>query len=431
MATATKPAPRAAANGARKKAALPNDDEDSHGLMGASGQGYSWEEEYKRSWDVLQEDEQGSLVGAVNSIQMQMKRRRLNKDTKVVQRGIIRHLYLVIDLSRAMAELDLKPSRVECTLALVEQFVGEYFDQNPLSQLGVIITRDALAEKLTELSGNPTDHVDVIRKKANREPRGEPSLQNALDLARTSLAHVPAHASREILVVYASLTTCDPDNIIDTIDALRRNEIRVSIVGLSAEVQVCKTICKETKGTYRVVMNEGHFKELLFENIPPPPIAMAQNMSNLIKMGFPITRNFDPPTLCACHHKPIRKGYACPGCSSTICDIPTDCPVCALTLVSSPLLARSYHHLFPVDNYKEVLPAPPLPDVLATTAPPATGYCFSCLQAFALKTGATNAALVGLRSARYECGRCMNAFCWDCDVYVHEVLHNCPGCVNR
>lgn len=39
------------------------------------GQGYAWEEEYKRSWDVLREDDSGSLEGAVNQL-MANKRRR-------------------------------------------------------------------------------------------------------------------------------------------------------------------------------------------------------------------------------------------------------------------------------------------------------------------------------------------------------------------
>lgn len=38
--------------------------------------GYAWEEEYKRSWDVLQEDEHGSLAGVVNSLQQAAKRKR-------------------------------------------------------------------------------------------------------------------------------------------------------------------------------------------------------------------------------------------------------------------------------------------------------------------------------------------------------------------
>lgn len=39
--------------------------------------GYSWEEEYKRSWDVLQEDAEGNLSSVVSQLQQQRKRRRL------------------------------------------------------------------------------------------------------------------------------------------------------------------------------------------------------------------------------------------------------------------------------------------------------------------------------------------------------------------
>jgi transcription initiation factor TFIIH subunit 2 len=31
-----------------------------------------------------------------------------------------------------------------------------------------------------------------------------------------------------------------------------------------------------------------------------------------------------------------------------------ECKACGLTLVSAPHLARSYHHLFPVDSFKEL-----------------------------------------------------------------------------
>jgi len=39
--------------------------------------GYAWEGEFQRSWDVLQEDESGSLRSVVNQLkQAQLKRRR-------------------------------------------------------------------------------------------------------------------------------------------------------------------------------------------------------------------------------------------------------------------------------------------------------------------------------------------------------------------
>lgn len=61
-------------------------------------------------------------------------------------------------------------------------------------------------------------------------------------------SHVPAHGSREILIIMGSLTTCDPGDIYDTIDSLVSENIRVSVVGLAAEVQICKLMCKKTKG---------------------------------------------------------------------------------------------------------------------------------------------------------------------------------------
>ena len=38
-------------------------------------------------------------------------------------------------------------------------------------------------------------------------------------------------------------------------------------------------------------------------------------------------------------------------------ELPCSCHICGLTLVSSPHLARSYHHLFPVRAFPEVPPA--------------------------------------------------------------------------
>ena len=42
-----------------------------------------------------------------------------------------------------------------------QEFVEEYFDQNPLSHLGVIALRNASAERLSELSGNKMAHLEV------------------------------------------------------------------------------------------------------------------------------------------------------------------------------------------------------------------------------------------------------------------------------
>lgn len=58
-----------------------------------------------------------------------------------IKRGMIRYLYLAIDLSKSMSEGDLRPSRLAVTLRIVQDFISSYFDQNPLSQLGILVTR--------------------------------------------------------------------------------------------------------------------------------------------------------------------------------------------------------------------------------------------------------------------------------------------------
>ena len=107
-------------------------------------------------------------------------------------------------------------------------------------------------------------------------------------------------------------------------------------------------------GTFGVAMNEGHYRDLLFEVIPPTAVTTTKAASNLVQMGFPSRSNESAATLCACHNRLTLGGYICPRCNSKLCDIPTECDICTLTLVSSPLLARSYHHLFPVENFVEV-----------------------------------------------------------------------------
>lgn len=66
--------------------------------------GYSWEAAYQRSWDHVHEDESGNLESAVRRMLASNKRKRALRDATPVQRGIIRHFVLVLDLSSEMAE---------------------------------------------------------------------------------------------------------------------------------------------------------------------------------------------------------------------------------------------------------------------------------------------------------------------------------------
>lgn len=98
-----------------------------------------------------------------------------------------------------------------------------------------------------------------------------------------------------------------------------------------------------------------HLKELLLEHAPPPPAIAEYAVANLIKMGFPQRAAEGVVSICVCHKEAkVGAGYTCPRCKARVCELPTECRICGLTLVSSPHLARSYHHLFPITPFNEV-----------------------------------------------------------------------------
>ncbi|KAK9280014.1 hypothetical protein L1049_013699 [Liquidambar formosana] len=201
----------------------------------------------------------------------------------------------------------------------------------------------------------------------------------------------------------------------ETIQKCKKSKIRCSVIGLSAEIFICKHLCQETGGSYSVALDESHFKELLLEHGPPPPAIAEYAIANLIRMGFPQRAAEGVISICSCHKEAkVGGGYTCPRCKARICELPTECPICGLTLVSSPHLARSYHHLFPITPFDEVSLTLNNPHHML----PRT--CFGC-QLSLLNPG-------NKPSLRVACPKCKQHFCLDCDIYIHESLHNCPGC---
>ncbi|KZP18744.1 TFIIH basal transcription factor complex, subunit SSL1 [Athelia psychrophila] len=395
-------------------------------------QAYTWEASYTRSWDTVQEDAGGSLQGAVEDLLARGRRRRLLAPSTAIRRTIIRHLILLLDLSTSMMDRDMRPTRFDLTLRYAREFVTEWFDQNPLGQIGVVGMRAGVGERIGEMSGNPQDVLRAIADRHKLEPTGDPSLQNSIEMARSTMSHLPTHSSREILIIFGSLTTCDPGNIHETLDACVQNQIRISVVALAAEMKICRELCDKTGGQFGVAMNEGHFRDLMFELVPPPAqralarvagtnAGAANPAADLMMMGFP-TRLPDtsPPSLCVCHSELKSQGFLCPRCLAKVCDVPTDCDICGLMIVSSPHLARSYHHLFPVKAYKAVM--------TLDDAAEASDACHACSRALAI-VRSTAPNIDGMSPfGRYRCPECHHDFCADCDVFVHDVVHCCPGC---
>lgn len=397
-----------------------DDEEDDEG----NGRGLdAWERAYAddRSWEALQEDESGLLRPIDNkTLYHAQYRRRLRSLSSSstgsrIQKGLIRYLYIVVDLSRAAAEMDFKPSRMVVVAKQIEAFIREFFDQNPLSQIGLVTIKDGVAQCLTDLGGSPESHVKALMGKL--ECSGDSSLQNALDLVHDYLCQIPSYGHREVLFLYSALSTCDPGDIMETIQKCKKSKIRCSVIGLSAEIFICKYLCQETGGSYSIALDESHLKDLVLDHAPPPPAIAEFAIANLIKMGFPQRAAEGVISICSCHKEAkVGGGYTCPRCKARVCELPTECRICGLTLVSSPHLARSFHHLFPITPFDDVSPS----TLSKNPHHKLPKNCFGCQQSLRDPGNKPCPCVV--------CPKCEQHFCLDCDIYIHENLHNCPGC---
>ena len=472
---------------------------------------YKWEKGVSRTWDSVQEDEAGNLITTTDDRERSFRAKQ-NRITKSIRRGLIRYLVIAIDSSKSSSDTDYKPCRLEVSKACVKQFIGEYYDQNPISQLGVIATRDRTCDRVTELSGNPKNHIHMIKDIKNMS--GLASLQNTMLLGMSMLRHIPNYGHREMLIVFSSLSTCDPGDIFASIKEAKTQKVRISVICLVAEVFICRQIAELTGGTFSVALDATHLSELLLTHtIPPPEVQRNESLvTDFIYMGFP-KRTFDSHTAFGFEGKKMKlsaNAYICPRCSTRTTDIPTQCCVCNLQLNSSSHIARSYHHLFPVANFVEYEVRESVvsdesggnsisADIASNDAgsagltlklkradavkkPVVTVFKAICLDGLATHSSAhhiptthtddnmtteptiaealesevvlgsvargvsipTHNSNKGAEDAHrcrgclenlckdkkliLRCPHCKNFFCVECDLFVHDSLHNCPGC---
>jgi len=359
---------------------------------------------YDRSWDNIKEDEKGNIVISKREQQQRRKKRltQLHEDAgRNVQRGLLRYVYIIVDHSRSSEATDFKPSREVFVERILEIFIQKFFLDNPLSKLGLIIAHNGVADRISALGATPQLQIEALRApRLYPDKGGDFSLQNVLLAAKRSLTSIPIHGSREVLLLQSSTSTVDAGNVSETIADLKKSKIKVSVVALGCELYVCKKLAKATGGTYHVPQNEEKFRDIVMAHIPPKPLTKRDKVKReWIQMGFPQKKTTDYPTLCQCHKKFVTTGYQCPRCKSLICDLPSTCAVCKLTLVSAPHLARSYHHLFPLNEYEEI------PEDELTEITP----CHGCFVEIDPKTSILT---------RHN----GNVFCAECDLFAHETL---------
>ncbi|KAF2118936.1 hypothetical protein BDV96DRAFT_619997 [Lophiotrema nucula] len=356
----------------------------------------------------------GSIQQSVQEREEERKRKRLRKDTKPFQRGIIRHVVLVLDLSEMMLEKDMRPNRYITMIKYTQEYVREFFEQNPISQMSVLGMHDGLCIRLAKRVG--IGEGNII-------PHAE-----------------PWHPGGHYCIWIAAFTRSR---------------------GHTSDDQSLQIVAKTNAGDeseYVIATDQELLRELLLATTTPPVVRSnqpttptpAESTAALMMMGFPSRVVEDVPTMCACHGILTTGGYTCSRCSVKVCSLPVTCPSCELTLLLSTHLARSYHHLFPLRNWAEVS--------WKRAREKGSRECTSCLIAFpdppegsgtrGGRNGEMNGNVDGpvgqmqldkedaeeqkaSESSRYECRVCESHFCIDCDMFCHMVLHNCPGCLSK
>ena len=372
---------------------------------------HSWVQWYQRSWLDIKEREDGVLVNPETVSKKKQFPQSISKNgpgtVTAIKRGLIRFLYLVIDYSDAMRYQDYKPNRVDFIIAeLTNNFIPKFFQENPLSYISIVIMRDGEAHFLTRMNGQPKFQIKKLKEFAiANNPSGSCSIVKAIDLIIKSSVDSPMYASREVLVIWGSLSSADavdtPISPYLTEKISRESNLALNVVSMSPEVFAIKRLTESALSSFfAVATNQTDFCSRLSSLLLPKTNTAVKPV--YIKMGFPVkTTNTSRLVKCLCHKDMQSSVYVCPQCHGFVCEIPTNCPVCKLTLVEKDMLTRVHRLLYNVPSYLEKQGD--------------SGTCFGCDQTFS--------------DDGCVCENCGHEFCTQCSIACHDTLKHCPGCL--
>lgn len=329
---------------------------------------FSWEKQYKRTWENLNEDEEKNV-----SLE-----KKLHHTYAPYKKGIIRHFHIIIDSSASIELNDFLPSFRYHVTTKLNHFIKKFYDENPISILSLLIYRNNRCENYIVL-----DRMSETENFFGVAGTGEFSLMNSLNVSLDFLSrddHI-----KEILVVTGSLYTID----FEEMRAFR--DIKVHFIALRAEVYFFKNIAQKTHGRYYVPVEVSDIS-LFLESFCMPNSINSSSALNLLKLGFPQALTGD--LVCACCFRCSKKGYECPVCHTKVCNLPIKCPICKTQLVTSNILSQSLYYCYPLEDFEK-----------------SNGVCKVC--------GGDGSD---------QCKKCMSVYCEGCCYFIHNDLYFCIYC---
>ncbi|EZG46113.1 putative transcription factor SSL1 [Gregarina niphandrodes] len=327
------------------------------------------------------------------------------------------------------------PLRIS-SVAVVKEFIDDFFELCPLGELGVVLMYNKTAHVLTAaLTSNHQMLKDLIDDEISRLESGrsgtsrsegavrstlngpeaaledavvidgvraaQVSLQAGLEKCYLLLNNGKSYSRKEVLCIWNSTATHDAGLIGDTIDVLRTHNIQINVISLTPHLHVLERLTSTCHGDYTVIRNEAALKDqLITYSKAQAPSTDLDNSKDLIPIGFPEWEQGLCAALCTCHNQLKFNSYACPRCLARNCSIPSNCAVCGLLLAKSLDIARCSKTSYNVPPFQPL--------------PPNKKDCYMCDRVVLSGAGV--------------CLKCNQVFCLDCDVNIHEYLLPCPGC---
>ncbi|XP_053992726.1 general transcription factor IIH subunit 2-like isoform X2 [Hylaeus volcanicus] len=319
----------------------------------------------------------------------------------LIRKGTLRNVVILLDASESMQETDYKPNRIFAVLSAIEEILPIFFRSNPLCRVGFIILLHSQGVPICSLNNSLEELLQFLKLLRERDiAGGTVSLLNGFKKCAAMLSSTPPYATREVVVMFGSINSCDSGNIQLILKMFATQGIQISVISLTPELFILRTACTLTGGSYRVVKSQDELKECL-KCIENAPNWTNHGETRLVPMGFPKPLETTIATLCMCHNRVSLKGYLCPRCRGKVCSVPTKCVVCDLHIASFLNIARTTKHYAPVLRH--------------TNLSSFEAVCYMCE--------------TKICSSVQQCTSCENYFCRACQDWRVSVLQQCPGCM--
>lgn len=338
---------------------------------------FSWEKQYKRTWENLSDVEDNEYFYNEKIVQNSYKK------------GIIRHFHMIVDCSESMELNDFLPSIRFHVCKELKVFIKKFYSENPISVLSLMIYRDNQVEKYSVVDNN-TDIDDFFTECGS----GQFSLTRSLNVSLKYLLNdiVLNDYIKEILVITPSIYTIGDYNT----NIMKLENIKIHFLSLRGEIALFQNLASKTHGNFFVPIDAKDISYFLSIFCVPSTISASINV-NMLKLAFPtITTEY---MVCICCLKPSRTGYICPICNAKICKLPNRCPICDTQLVINSSLVQSLYFCYPLKQFNKI------------TDKSNVSFCKICE-----------------KIGKETCPSCQTTYCNTCTAFLHTDLHFCIFC---